>query len=75
MKTLSLYKECRNEDNKLRLSLSPFSAAVKPIITRMNTLLGATTRHKDSPHSISQQLDCGIYTPGRGGARLVSSGH
>lgn len=39
---------------------SPFITAVKQIITVINTLLGATTHHKLSPHAVFQQLYCGI---------------
>lgn len=50
-----------------KVLLSPFIAAVKQIITLINTLLGAITHHKLSPHAVFQQLYRGIYAPGKGG--------
>lgn len=50
-----------------KVLLSPFITAVKQISTVINTLLGAITHHKLSPHAVSQQLYRGIYAPGKGG--------
>lgn len=51
----------------VKVLLSPLSAAVKQIITVINTLLGAITHHTLSPHAVSQQLYRGINAPGKGG--------